>query len=683
MSAADRVAEALLRLAVRRWPAELRDERAREWGAELHALRSEPGTRGMRRAAGQLRFAFSLAAASPVEDEDGVPRGRREGLPGAGRGLRPLLVLVLAGLLAAGPVSGIVQACGGWVLGVLGFHSGWPTSAAVTGLTSLPAVPIVAVAAWWLGRRMPIPWAGGRLGSAVVAPLALAVAFALLVVGRQAGTGGVAASLGAGALAWVLLTAGLAVAVVRLAVPGRRWLAAALAVIGTPLVVELATTAAALPATLGGGAGALTALAWAPLLLSGRAWSVEAGSWFATPDGISLLNATGTYPVHLLVLTGLALGYGLGAALPEPRWLSGPATTRPVTARPAPVRVLAAGALAAGVVAQLAGLLSWAYTLAILTPAMPLVGQAAPMPGGDGELYMWVAELRWGSITLAALGLLLAAADRRAAPLAAVVQTTVLLAADGMLARADATGAGGLRTALAAAAVAAAAAWWVAGARDAVDALSVRRRLAWVAVAACCGPILLEQGTAAVNHPYLPVGLAGVTAILVAMLAVVAACAAAAARPRRLTRPRLAALIAVPALLLGAWGAATGAGVPYELTVLGMLLTGPLALVVVGVVLARPPRRRWGPVVAATVLVLGGPVLGAVIAWAALMFSVFASNILFAVAGSSWQADGLSLLPGAVLVAVPAGILAAQGLVRPTEPPTPPQPTQLPALERA
>jgi hypothetical protein len=677
----DRLAEVLLRLAERRWPAEVRDEQAREWAAELHALRTDPGTGALRRASGQLRFALSLAGASPVEDEHGVPRGWREGLPEVGRALRPVLTLVLFGVLAVGVVSGIVQSGCEWGLGLLGVRVEWPA-------TYLPALPIITVAAWWLGRRMPVRWAGirrlGPAGSAAVAPMALAVAFAVLVVGVQSSAGAdggaVAVSLCAGALAWIPLTAALAVAVVRLAVRGRRWLAATLAVTATPLVAELAITAAALPATLGGGAGPVTALTWAPRLLAGRALptgtGTGTGSWYQSPDGISLFNATSMYPVHLLLFTGLALGYGLGAARPRHRQpatrrqVAGPAPL-PDAARTPPILALPAAGVA-GLAALVAGLFSWAYTLAILTPAMPLVGRSAPMPGGDGELYMWVAELRWGSITLAGLALLLTAADRRAAPLAAVVQTAALLIADGILARAGAAGAGGLRAALGAAAVAATLAWWIAGAshRHGADALTARRRLVGVAVtAACCGPILLQQGTAAINHPYLPAGLAGVTSTLPAMLAVLAGYAAAAARPGPLTRPRLAALVAGPALLLGAWGAATCAGVPYEITVTGMLLSAPMTVMVVGAMRAGRPRRRWAAVTAWAGLVLVSPLASALFVGSALALSIFAANILFAVAGSSWAADGMSLLPGAVIVAASVGVLAARRLIRPDEPP--------------
>jgi hypothetical protein len=343
----------------------------------------------------------------------------------------------------------------------------------------------------------------------------------------------------------------------------------------------------------------------------------------------------------------------------------------PDAAQAPPIRVLPVAVAVAGLVGLLVGLLSWAYTLAVLTPAMPLVGHSAPMPGGDSELYMWVAELRWGGIALAALGLLLAAADRRGAPLAAVVQTVVLLTADGMLARAGAAGAAGLRTALAAAAVAAVLAWWVAGAprRRGADALTTRRRLAGVAVtAACSGPILLAQGTAAVNHPFLPAGLAVVTGALPALLAVVAGYAAAAARPRRLTGSRLAALVGGSALLFGAWGGATGAGVPYELTAAGVLFSAPMIVMVVGVMRAGQPRRR--PATAVWIaLMLASPVVSALVVMLALTLSIIGAGILFAVAGSSWQADGLSLLPGAVLLAVPAGAVVARVLIHPAEPP--------------
>ncbi|MEV0134610.1 hypothetical protein AB0H83_39890 [Dactylosporangium sp. NPDC050688] len=695
MTAADRLAEALLRLAARRWPAEVREEQAREWAAELHALRAEPGSAG-RRALGQLRFAFSLAAASPVEDEDGVPRGWREGLPEVSRALRPIGVLVLFGVLAAGPAGGVLRTLSEWLLGLAGVEITWPAGTAVTVGTSVPPLLVLTAAAWWLGRRMQVGLAGlrrlGAAGPAAAAPAALAVAFALLVVGAQsAGVpdgGALAVSLCAGAVAWAVLAAALAVAVVRVAEgpgsggrgaegrgarrarrsppagPAVRWLlAAAVAVVGVPLVVELAVAAAALPWMLVSGAGAGAALGWAPMLVSGTAWTGP--SWTQTPDGIALLNATNAFPSHLLLLTSIAIGYGLGAAHPRaPRPVAAPAGT------PAPLR-LPAPATVAGAVGLAGGLLAWAYTLAVLTPAMPLVGQTAPMPGGDGELYMWVAELRWAGIALAALGLLLAAADRRAVAPAAAAQTVLLLVADGVLARAGVTGPGGLRTALTAAAVAAVLSWRVAGRRHKVDPLVARRRLGWTALtAACCGPILFGQGTPTVNHPFLPAGLAATTAVLAAAFAVVAVHAAAAARQTPLSRTWLASATIAPALLLGAAGAATGAGVPNHWTEAGVLLAAPM--MVLAAAILRGPRRGRARTAVWTTVVLASPALSVPVVAGSLMLSIFVANVLFVVAGSSWAADGLALLPGAVVLAAVAGAAVARWVIRPEAPSTDP-----------
>ncbi|MFF5231729.1 hypothetical protein [Dactylosporangium sp. NPDC000521] len=669
MTAFDRLAEALLRLAARRWPAPVREVQLQEWSAELHALRTEPGAGAGRRAFEQLRFAFSLAAAAPVDDEDGVPRGWRDALPAAGRALQPFAVLVFFGLIATGPAAGLLRAVDEWLLGLAGVRVGWPLGTAITTLTSVPALLVLTIVAWWLGRRMPLRLAGpGRAGSAAAAPLPLALAFVVLVVGTQStlGLGGqaFAVSLVFGAPVWAALTAALAAAVARLTSARRRWwpVAALLAVAGTPLVVELAVTAAVLPVIVASGGDLAAAFAWAPDLVSGAALDGAADSWHQSPDAISLFNATSAYPVHLLILTGVALGYGVGAAHPRPPRLPAPGpvlTAAPMRLRPSTVT--------AGMVALLAGLFSWAYTLTVLTPAMPRVGETAPMPGGDGELYMWVAELRWGGITLAALGLLLATADRRAAPLAAAAQTVALLVTDGVLARGESPT---LRTALTAGAITATVAWAVAGPTLGRDGLAARRRLAWTAViAACCGPIMFGQGTPAVNHPFLPTGLSVTTALVAAALALVATKSAAAARPVPLHPAWSAAVTAIPVLLLGALGLTTGAGVPSEITATGLLLAAPMLVAVIAVMRTRRPGRGWARPTLWTVLVLTSPVLSVLLVAASLLLSMFAANLLFTAAGSSWAADGMSLLPGAVLLTLAIGVLTARKLIRTPEPP--------------
>jgi hypothetical protein len=61
------VADKLLALAARRWPATLRAEAAREWAAELHEIRSNPSAGPAGRELRALRYAASLALARPPE----------------------------------------------------------------------------------------------------------------------------------------------------------------------------------------------------------------------------------------------------------------------------------------------------------------------------------------------------------------------------------------------------------------------------------------------------------------------------------------------------------------------------------------------------------------------------------------------------------------------------------------
>lgn len=96
-----RLAGFLLRTAVRRWPAELRDDLSREWAAELHVLagRGEPWR--------MLRFAASLAvsrAGAPVVDR--VRFDARTRRAAATLLLAPPACLVI--ILAAGLVMGVV-----------------------------------------------------------------------------------------------------------------------------------------------------------------------------------------------------------------------------------------------------------------------------------------------------------------------------------------------------------------------------------------------------------------------------------------------------------------------------------------------------------------------------------------------------------------------------------------------
>ncbi|MBB5115425.1 hypothetical protein ACLQ2Y_30680 [Micromonospora echinospora] len=162
-----RVAVLLLRVAVRRWPVELRADLAREWAAELHELARTDRRWGM------LRFAGSLAVsrvATPLADRAGARRLWRT----AG-----VLLLAppfcLAVLVFAGLTMGLAH---GW----LEMRVPWATAAQLptwSGLTALLGVALALVvtrAARRTVRVGALPTALGvvlPVGATVTATLAL------------------------------------------------------------------------------------------------------------------------------------------------------------------------------------------------------------------------------------------------------------------------------------------------------------------------------------------------------------------------------------------------------------------------------------------------------------------------------------------------------------------------------
>ncbi|AVT36838.1 hypothetical protein [Plantactinospora sp. BB1] len=317
------------------------------------------------------------------------------------------------------------------------------------------------------------------------------------------------------------------------------------------------------------------------------------------------------------------------------------------------------GTRLAGLAGLAVAVTAWAYTLTILTPRMPIVADRAPMPGGDGELFLWVAELRWAAILLAALSLLTALAHRRGALLLAAGTGTLLLGVDGAVERAGLAGSVGLAVTLGLGAAVLALAGRLARWRaPGIPAHVVRRRLAIVAVAAaCCAPLPLAQGTPGVNHPFLPAGLPLVTAVLPVFLVVLAAFAVGAARhrPPRPLVPLAGALL--PAAVLGGFGTATGAGVEPGNTSIGVLLAVPLGVVVVALLrLHRPDRRTVALWTGLTLAGLPGTVPLVIVS---VVVSIFVSAPLFALAGTSYPADGVAVLPAAALLALVAGGLIA------------------------
>jgi hypothetical protein len=663
MSTLDRINAWCLGIAARRWPEELRDDLRREWQAELEALAGEPRG-GWRR----LHFAASLAASPPVTDENGVPLGWRENTATLAPTMAPSMALVVAGLLAVA-VASLGHRLIDFLLGLTGLSFVDPLYDRIDEtLFAIPPVLFCLAAGWWIGSRVPMGAARegrfGRAGSAAYAPVPVAVA---LVIGALSGGGGLLLllSLAVAVLVWVPATSALGVAAARRGLGGHRRQAAAAVLVGTPVIIVLTVLAALVPAALGVDAGFAAGLRAAADFLPGQVTDFAVLDRAMTDDALTTVQSAARLPMVLLPYTLLALAYGLSAARRRDATAAATATVEtPVADRPA----LRPTLVAVGTACLAVAVCGWAYTVAVLTPAMPRVSERAPMPGGDGEIYLWVAELRWAAILLAVLGLLATAARRRSPLKAATALGVLLLGVDATLERTGAGGAGGLQIALAAGTVAAGAAWLIAGApapRTAAEDLRTGNRLAAVAmIAALCGPLLYAQGTPAVNHPFLPVGLALTTAAVTVLFVVLATVSALEVRRRPLPAAASAALVGVPALALAGLGVFLGNGVDEGLAAIGVLLALPLAVVLYAVMRRHRQGRRAPTAALWTGLTVLAAPLTIAFAYLAMMPGMFVPIFLFALAGTGYPADGLSLVPGALLVALPIAAWVGASLSR-------------------
>ncbi|MEV6349648.1 hypothetical protein [Actinoplanes sp. NPDC051851] len=609
MSAPIRFAHRCIDLAARRWPAELRDELAAEWHAELAA--AESGRQA-------LGFALSLLMSPPLKDRSGAPRGWAE-TTGA---LTPAAALVVTGMLTIG-VAQVAEMLTG-MIGIDSYATTWSATLASGLLTALWCV----LAGRWLGRRMPLE-GGTRFAPLLLVPAILAPTFA---------------EMDATYLTGQLI--GLAIWVPGMIFIGRGRPAVVLA---TPLVGALAAVAATVPMIVSDG-GDLHGMVASLLVREPPA------EYMVIEDGLSsrAFYYLGPWAVTLCTFGLLAWAYTKSSLKPLPRRMTAVAIDGPRTLPPLVVSV-GVGCVALSVIA-------WAYTLAILSPAMPGVSATAPMPGGDGEIYLWVAELRWTAIILTVLGLVIAVADRRRVLPAAAVLGVLLFAANGVLVRLGVAGAGGLRVALVAGAVAVGLSWIIAGTALSSDyaARVIRRRVTTGAmIAGACGPLILTQGTPGVNHPFLPAGLTITTtglAVLGVLLALIPAVVVSG-------RTRAAWLIALPlAVALVAGLAPVDPGVEDSgYALLGGLIGVPLSVVVLGLMRGRRVIR-WG------LLTVAAVPLSAVLWYGAIFVAGMVPDLLFASEGLGYPADGLSAVPGAVLLMLPFAALAS---TRPDPAPSP------------
>jgi hypothetical protein len=153
LSELHRIARAALIATARRWPEDLSETMAYEWGAELDAIRHDPRTGRTLRAYRMIAFAGSIALATPVEE------------PGLGLGSAPSW-LPLALLPGGTAHFGAYHADGAVAFGSLrGSGPAYYTSEILLGNASAMIGPMLLCSAFVLAlalRRSPRPAVAGR-----------------------------------------------------------------------------------------------------------------------------------------------------------------------------------------------------------------------------------------------------------------------------------------------------------------------------------------------------------------------------------------------------------------------------------------------------------------------------------------------------------------------------------------
>jgi len=332
----DRLARSMITAAARRWPADLREELAREWHAELDSLGR--GWRG-------LTFAASLAVSPAVEEADEEPVTWSQRCAGWARALSApaALTLLAAALFNA---THLAQGRFGAVAGGVVLTAAATVMAAVGGRATV--------------RRVVLLGAAG---------------YAFLLAGNQVAVmpfmGWV--DVGPAVLAWTILTAATVGLSTRLRATGRGLLAGVAAVGGAVLALDAAAAAGSLHAAAVLGVSAASAPSWFPLaLLPGGV--ADFGAYFA--DGTaafgSLQQAGPAFHASDVLL-------GNASAMIGPLALCSVAVVAGLLRRgspriPAAVRSGdAAGKVALGVVAGLGGL---------------AIGEVLRRSGGAAELTL-------------------------------------------------------------------------------------------------------------------------------------------------------------------------------------------------------------------------------------------------------------------------------------------------------
>lgn len=296
-----------VRAAARRWPAALREDLLRQWRAELAEIAGDPATPATIRWWRAVCFAASLAAAPAAEPTEAVDRIRR--LTGAANLIGVTLLAgglcTVAHALAVRPADRLPRAIVGDVV-LLGLTL---CVMALVGARSVPDAP----------TRIGI---AGRVG-----PIA-ALLFGFLLAGNPVavmpfmGVRDIAPAI----VGWTLLSFATLGAVRWLRRAGWARIAAAVAVGGSLITLDIAAILGSVHAAQTLGIGETTAAAWFPLaLLPGGAVEFGPAVDAATFGGQSLgglgLPASALLLGNLSAMLGpmlLCSAYLVAAALREP-----------------------------------------------------------------------------------------------------------------------------------------------------------------------------------------------------------------------------------------------------------------------------------------------------------------------------------------------------------------------------
>jgi hypothetical protein len=107
VNALDRLTDALVRRAARRWPADMADSLLREWRAELATLRACPHTSPSKRIWREVAFALSLACSPTTEPRTSLSHGWKRAGTALGGVARQLVLSLGVAVLAVFVASGM------------------------------------------------------------------------------------------------------------------------------------------------------------------------------------------------------------------------------------------------------------------------------------------------------------------------------------------------------------------------------------------------------------------------------------------------------------------------------------------------------------------------------------------------------------------------------------------------